>query len=175
MNWESIEESMKELEGTPYVWWREGDRIHEEAPFWRSRGEIPSVERIKKEGTNCAGFVNLICRKHGVEIAGFGEIGFEETAGGTYGWFGYLDKHKKLDVFNETEKYPEGTLLLRAFYDEDDQGHVAIVCRDGKLAHSYSEKGVQIDERYMESHRWIPEGYYTHICRRENWFSQKKD
>jgi cell wall-associated NlpC family hydrolase len=165
----NLEDYVKELEGTPYVWWREGDSIHAGAPFWREEGVAPESKKILKEGTNCAGFLNLVCRKYGIPIGGFGEKEYEDTAGGTYGWFEFLKTKNLLEVFDEKETYPLGTLLLRQFYDEEDQGHVAIVCKDGKLAHSYTTKGVHLDESYRESHGWIEGGYYTHICRKENW------
>lgn len=162
-----IQEFIQEIVGTPYVWWRDGDIISSSPPFWAENSIIPFIEVIKKSGSNCAGFINLICRFAKVNIPG---ISMKlKYAGGTYIWYLYLKEHGLLSRFNLDCTYPPGTLLLRDYSNEMDQGHIAIVLENGKLAHCYPEKGITIDESYLISHNWSALAYYSDVCLPQNW------
>ena len=159
-----------------------GDR----GPFWAHDGRPPAANIIRLQGCSCAGLVNLMRRQVGLPVPGI-EQKRNRYAGGTAYWFEYLKKRRALRPFNISEPYPQGTLLLRAFRNEIDQGHLAIIYSDhfenvlyAKLIHSYplgatprpGRKvlgGVKIDPTIGSSHFWRPLGFYTHACLPENW------
>ena len=120
-------------------------------PFWAFEGAAPPLARVKKEYLNCAGLLNVICRHMGIKIPGTDDESY--YAGGTYEWFVYLDRKKKLRPFVEGHEYPVGSLLLRRYKSEEDQGHLALVFGHGKHIHSWPEVGVcitQIEKNYYE-------------------------
>jgi cell wall-associated NlpC family hydrolase len=159
---QDAKEYIDELIGTPYVWWKEGDALTEKAPFWVSSDPPPTVERVRQEGCNCAGFLNLLCRKLRIPIP---SKTHPEALGGSYGWFESLKVEQKLtpiDNYNSLDMIPVGSVLLRNFHSEEDQGHVAIVISPGLLAHSWAGMGVCI-QPIKDSYDWTPDGYYTHV------------
>ena len=162
MNFTNLEAYIQELVGTKYVWWREGDDVTGTAPFYAENAGVIAAERIKAEGCNCAGFLNLICRFMGVKIPGISEK--IPMAGGTYVWFSYLQERGLLESFDASQTYPPGTIILRDYVDPEDQGHITFMVSGGRLAHSGSENGIQVDESVQISHNWIEGGYYTHVC-----------
>ncbi len=182
-----MEQFIKSIENTPYVWWREGDEVGKKQPFWAENSVIPSIEEIKEKGCNCAGFINLICRFLQTPIPGIpsqrglttdclwlkdqegGLKDQEEWAGGSWYWFEYLKNTNKLEIFDPNIEYPEGTLLLRPYTSPDDQGHLAIILTKNRIAHSFPEKGIQIEPSILISHNWIKGGYYTHVCKPDMW------
>jgi len=159
---------LKLVDKTPYVWWKGGQSTFQEtAPFYCKT--LPSVVTVQTNGTNCAGLINLIQLTRGLEVPGVSTN--EYYAGGTYVWFEHLkEKLKPIDV---TKSYVAGSLLLRQYRSEEDQGHLAVLYTSGplleqRLLHCYPDKGVTIDDTVKESHDWIKEGYYEYIV--ENWF-----
>jgi hypothetical protein len=141
--------------GVPYRWWTPKGK-HEIYPLYavKSFDEI-SIDMIKKEGINCAGFINLLRLHVGLSIPGLvikdGKVikgpkhtlEIENTtskttnntccapnAGGTRTWFNYLDKQGRLEPFDITKRYPKGTLLIRNYTTMNDQGHVAVLTTD---------------------------------------------
>ena len=172
INFNSIQDYIQELIGTPYVWWKEGDIISSAPPFWAENSSPPPVEIIKKSGCNCAGFINLICRFVNIYIPGLTMN--LKYAGGTYIWYEYLTDFGLLEKFKPDRNYPPGTLLLRNYSNELDQGHIAIVLDNGKLAHSHPESGITIDDSYFISHNWSVFGYYTDVCLPKNWLNNKQ-
>ncbi len=106
---------------------------------------------------NCAGFLNLICRKFGLEIPGAKEKHF--YAGGTRSWWLSFERTGQLKPFNPTQSYSPGTLLLRDFRSEEDQGHIAIVFDGTKIIHSWPEKGVVIEERMSDYYEGVVVGF----------------
>jgi cell wall-associated NlpC family hydrolase len=162
-----IKEYIQGLIGTPYVWWKESDVISSAPPFWAEDSVAPSSEHVQKSGINCAGFLNLVCRFADMYIPGV-SLGLE-YAGGTYVWYTQLEQRGLLEPFKNDGTYSPGTLLLRNYTDESNQGHVAIVLENGTLAHCYPGVGVAIDESYFISHNWFASGYYTDVCLPQNW------
>jgi hypothetical protein len=73
------------------------------------------IERVSEE------HINLVCREFCVEIPGVAER--SPYAGGTYEWCKYLNSKGALSRFVEGE-----ILLLRRYFSESDQGHIAILC-----------------------------------------------
>lgn len=173
MNFCNLVEFIKKLIGTPYVWWKEGDIIHYKAPFWANNSKITDtdINFIKNQGCNSAGFINIICRFLNLQIPGL-SLGLP-NAGGIYIWFDYLNTFGVLEKFKPERNYPIGTLLLRKYSNTMDQGHISIVLDDMKLAHSYPDVGICIDESYYISHNWLPEGYYTHVCLPKKWVESR--
>lgn len=145
-----------ELVGTPYIWWHEGMELSAASPFFVAKGSPPPAAEVKAAGTNCAGFLNLICRRLGIPIPGLGE----SWAGGTYGWFNELNRQGLLVPFNNEPKV--GSVLIHDYEDEKEQGHIAIVVAPGLIAHSCTALGVVI-EPWQISHDWLASGYYTHM------------
>lgn len=162
-----MEEYINTLTSTPYVWWKEGDKVGKGTPFWAENGQTPSAELIKKDGCNCAGFINLICRFLRKPIPGLNDIDdpYTEWVGGSWYWFQYLKNKNQLEQFNPNNVYPEGTIILRDYKSEDDQGHLALFLKGGRVAHCYPGKGIVIEDSILDSHYWVKEGYYSHISR----------
>ena len=160
----SIEYS-KKLIDTPYIWWFRKDKIDRESPFYTEDKKCPSIESIKEKGVNCAGLINLISRNSG-----------KKPFGGTIYWFEY--NRKNLIDFNILNKYPPGSMLLRQFNDEHDQGHLAMIIDDTNLIHCYPNSfkpirgkcfpGVKM-EKINISHQWDKNGFYTHVLLPEYW------
>jgi cell wall-associated NlpC family hydrolase len=140
--------------GVPYRSWDPAVSCYgDSGPFWAFEGAPPPLSRIKKELMNCAGFMNVLCRHLGIKIPGTEDESY--YAGGTYEWYVYLDGKKKLHPFVEGKDYPVGSLLLRRYKSEEDQGHLAIVFGPKKVIHSYSEKGVTIDRIYEKYYEFV--------------------
>jgi hypothetical protein len=106
---------------------------------------------------NCAGFVNLLCRLAGTPIPGAREESY--YAGGTGAWFVFLEP--VLQTYNPKTVYPVGSLFLRRYRTEEDQGHLAVSLGDGTHIHSWTENGVAIDPVFQD--------YYEFVCKPEDW------
>ena len=169
-----------------YVWWN--INMKDCGPqAYAEDNTIVDFDTIKQKGINCVGLINIIRRCLALKIPGLKKSNY---AGGTYEWYKYLKKHKKLHKFNINKSYPSGTILIRKYKSETDQGHVAIIKNNNdetvleqKLIHAYSntilsheyntqkyfEPGLTIDDSVSQSHSWYLEGTYTHVCLPENW------
>ena len=168
-----------------YVWWN--NTMENCGPqSYTESNDIVNFDIIKKTGINCVGLINIIRRCLKLHIPGFETSNY---AGGTYEWFKYLKKNKKLKKFNIKKSYPTGTLLIRKYKNSYDQGHVAIVKEQDnssilnqKLIHAYPDEnadennstqhlspGLTVDDSVSKSHSWYQEGTYTHVCLPENW------
>jgi len=112
----------------PYRWW-DFDKDRKEDPMYavETFSEV-NLKKIKKDGVNCAGFINLVRLYNGLSVPGVKEK--HKYAGGTRWWFNYLKKNNWLEPFIFTKKYPVGTLLIRDYKGLNDQGHVAIIYTD---------------------------------------------
>jgi hypothetical protein len=135
--------------------------VGDQGPFWAVNGPLPSREEIEKGGMNCAGFLNLVCRGLGQPIPGLVKADF--YAGGTHAWYVYLQQKGVLRAFGSWHIYPQGTLLLRRYVSEEDQGHLAIYMGPNSIVHSWPEKGSCFDTIQSE--------YYEFICLPEDWMS----
>jgi hypothetical protein len=166
---------LNQLVGTPYVWWKEGEStVHTLAPFYAKASPVPRIDEIKRLGTNCAGLINLLCRKVGTPIPGVSEGDY--YAGGTPSWYESLKARGKLHPIDD-QVYPIGTLLLAEYSNPEWQGHLAIVSTPGtlhtlKICHSFPEHGVVIDEPVSLTHGLVETGYYTSTAKSEDWLYQ---
>lgn len=77
-------------------------------------------------------------RKIGREIPTKGNPLYD---GGTVAYRDYYKAKGVLQKFVHGKRYPEGTLVGRAFRDSRDQGHVAIVLANGNVLQSYDAGG----------------------------------
>ena len=168
------------LRGTLYKWWLEGE-TGEGGPFYAADEPLPTPANIRAQGLNCAGFINLLRRFRKYPIPGVKEGLW--NAGGTYVWFRSLQAEGLLEPFNPSFPYPPGTLLLRDYTSVFDQGHLAVVLHNNQIAHCYPddpipranvfvEPGLRIEPLAL-SMNWDSKGFYTHICRPENWITRK--
>jgi len=162
-----------------YNRWFLGDIINENPPFYYNfdKSKIKNLNNsfLRENGINCAGFVNLICT--------FSDKNHPQIGGGTDGWFRELKENNKLHSIESNKNYPFGTLLLRNYNNEGDQGHLAIkyddkILENSKIIHCYSnnflskqlsEPGVVIED-YNVSNTWY-NPTYTHISYLEDWFN----
>lgn len=152
--------------GIPYKPWDPNVTCYgNHGPFWAFHAPCPTLMEIKKGQMNCAGFINLLRRVYDQEIPGV----YEESyyAGGTYEWYIYLDSREILIPFDKNMDYPRGTLLLRKYRDEKDDGHLAIITGKGTVIHSIKEKGVVHDSLWP--------GYYEYVCFPMDWIGFNKN
>lgn len=140
------------LLGVPYSWWRANEIcLGDAAPFYAAAGPPPT----KPESLNCAGFINCLARFAGRPIPGVAEgIWY---AGGTYAW--YQDLATKCRPIESIDDAPPGTLLIRRFRDEADQGHLGVALGDGQIIHCWPDRGVFIEPM-------LP-NYFEYVC--EDW------
>lgn len=139
------------------------------APFY-CHG-LPSYEFIRRHGCNCAGLMNLLQARFHLPIPGVGEN--HKYAGGTYVWFEYLKQSGFLEAIDIEKSYAAGSLLVRKYRNDTDQGHLALLYTSGKLLeqqllHCYTGPGITIDSLVATSHAWVEEGYYEYIV--PSWF-----
>jgi hypothetical protein len=155
---------LESLLGAPYVWWREGDPVFELGPpFYTNDPIAPAASTVKACGTNCAGLVNCARLKAGLP-----------AFGGTSHWQEALLPHWK--PFDPDAVYPAMSLVFRPFFNQEDQGHLAILWTSNtrpawqqKLLHSSSAAGVSLDDTLQGSHAWAADGYYKFVCAPEHW------
>ena len=176
--------------GAPYRWHRADDPIEADDKFWVSNETLTiTLEEIERAGKSivCTGLANLVRRHLGLTIPG---LGSDPHPGTTGAWFSYLTAAGRLEPLDVRTHYPAGTLLLRDFADiETDQGHVAILAEApagqpilaATLLHAYADRSYEESAGaapagttgltpFSESYGYASEkGYYTHICRPENW------
>jgi hypothetical protein len=152
----------KEYMGIPYKAWHPNLSCYgDKGPFWAFNGPPPDFSAVKTGLLNSAGLINLLRRELFLEVPG----AFEESiyAGGTYEWYVFLDSYKKLKPFKEGVTYPLGTLLLRRFHSQRDEGHMAIISGKNTILSSIRSHGVCETE--------ISRGYYHAVCRPEDWLT----
>ncbi len=147
------------LLGIPYRWWNpEVSCCDTSGPFWAGYTEEVPLEIIQKGHTNCAGFLNLLCLKFGLPIPGAKEHHF--YAGGTGLWWQFFEESSRMAPYQEERLYPKGTILLRKYRDEGDQGHIAIIYDEKRIIHSWPEKGVVIEEPASDYYEVVILNYF---------------
>ena len=177
---------IKSLVGTKYKFWHPNNNmLIDDGPFWACNNKAPDKNIVVNSSCSCTGVINLIYRKLGMKIPGVESK--SEYAGGTYEWFSYLTLNNMLEIFDINKKYPIGTLLIRNYQNEYDQGHVAVIISYGKLnvlyekiIHSYTDDiynkeydalldpGISITI-LGQSHFITQDGYYTHVSLPDKW------
>ncbi len=148
------------LLGIPYRWWNpEVSCCDVVGPFWASEGGEVPIEQIRLGHLNCAGLLNVLCRKLQIEIPGAKERHW--FAGGTGLWWDFFEESGWHESYDETKSYPKGSILLRKFRTIEDQGHIAIVWENGKVLHCWPEKGVIIEDPEKGYYERVVPGFLT--------------
>jgi hypothetical protein len=192
---DEVLEYSKTLIGVPYRWWIKRDELEGNDKFWAENGPPVSREEIDEENKSivCTGLINLMRRFVGLSVPGAdGKLDFvtgNRFPGGTYTWFKYLKRKKRLQELDITKKYPKGTLVLRNYEcAEKCQGHVAVVIDekgaiilDQKIIHAFPIIPYSESDRYKDvgktgitsfksfHYEEDESGFFTHICLPENW------
>jgi len=206
----AVIEYVKTLIGIPYRWYEEEeDAFSGSDKFWAINLPPPTATEIIQNNKSivCTGLINLMRRYNGLKIPGLdGDITgkyrefYKKYPGGTGAWFLYLYQKKRLEKIDLNKHYPNGTLLLARFKsNEDDQGHVAVVCDleciDNKSKKPLNEQLIihavpcipYKDRKKLDNHGSVKiepfhilndrerikkknkKTYYTYVCLPENW------
>jgi len=162
----------------PYRWWKCDMPFYEDDMFYTKDGKPPTAQQIKDEDKSvvCSGLINLARRFMGLDIP---EI--EGIKGTTWTWFRYLEKEE----IDTRRTYPIGTLLLKDYENNKNQGHLAIIISHDEDINNqiviqsipfYSIESKLRDVRkvvytkFKDSHYYLDgRTYYTHICMPEKW------
>jgi len=183
---EDILKYAKSLIGIKYTCWMGGPLNKKPHPFYID--DMPTNAYLKKHGTNCTGFINILRQKAGKSVPGSGE-----WKGGMSGWYDYLKSKKVLKKFDDTKNYELGTLFLRRYRSIEDQGHVAVYINKyntktktktegktenknkplyGDIIHSFdfdkNNTGICIN-RLGWSHFWDEHGFYEYAISPKDW------
>jgi hypothetical protein len=176
------------LIGLPYRWYRAGEEITGDDKFYATDLPPPSAVELKAADKSivCTGLANLMRRFVGLPVPPADADADVPFPGTTDAWLYYLHTRSILEPFDidaaNAGKYPAGSLLLRNFSSIDtDQGHVAVLIDPFNILHAYAiceymeSSGDQnagtcniTNVRFSHYYNGHP-GYYTHICRAENW------
>ena len=105
------------LVGIKYVRWEKGKDYNFHCD------ELPSLKLIQTDGVCCSSFINILMLYSGKKIPEHRNI----MRGGTLYWTVFFKDKNILEKFDYTKKYPLGTIFLRNFYNEQDQGHMAML------------------------------------------------
>jgi hypothetical protein len=158
----SLQNILVQLLDIPYRWWDpKVSCAGDHGPFWSFNGPFPSRKQMEEGQMNCAGLVNLVCRAKGIPIPGADTDNY--YAGGTHAWYEYLHQKHILHPFESWRIYPEGTLLLRKYRSEEDQGHLAIYMGPNSIVHSFPGEGSCVST--------ILPHYYEYICLPDDWLT----
>jgi hypothetical protein len=179
-NEKNIEKALtyaKSLIGIPYRWYDEStelvapnDKFYYAAESTLSRDEIITADK----SIVCAGLINLMRRKLSLSIPKYGAY-----PGGTVAWYKYLKSNNRLQKLSSTDEdihdFPIGTLLLKKYQNEVEQGHLAVIIDSKLIIHAYA----YTDIPYALRHKYKNHGcvgisacdlsYFTHSCLPENW------
>lgn len=157
------------LLGVPYRDYRSTEAGYAGAPAWAI--EEPVLADVRQDGAHCVGLLNLI----------LWQLGAPKRVRGTMELWKIMAPWRR--PFRDEEP-GDGDLLLRAYDNEEDQGHVAIVLDHGELAHCYwtenfdvarpmpqglGRPGVAIDKSWRTSHAWDNTGYYQARVPFQDW------
>ena len=103
--------------GIKYVKWEKGKDYNFHCD------KLPTLESVRTDGVCCSSFINILMLYSGKEIPEHRNI----MRGGTLYWTVFFKDNNALEKFDYTKKYPLGTIFLRNFYNEADQGHMAML------------------------------------------------
>ena len=113
------------LQGVLYGYWTGNTVPYDDStPFYLGTGPLPTRDTLEEQGIVCTGLINLICR----HIGGIRIPDLTGYPGGTGAWSSAKIPWRPLFL---GQQLPPGTLLLRRYRNFEDQGHMAIVARDG--------------------------------------------
>jgi hypothetical protein len=176
----------------PYRWWKSGMDFKSDDMFYTADGVPPTALEIIQSDKSvlCAGLINLARRFMGLKIDQIELQDHTIIKGTTWSWFRILDKKEPIDT---TKIYPIGTLLMRDYTNEYDQGHLAIIATNPltnpttkiesidtqQIIHSipfypidspFLNVGNVCYTEFKLSHYYLDgRTFYTHICLPEYW------
>jgi len=173
----------------PYRWWKIEMDFKSDDMFYTEDGEPPTALKIIQTDKSvlCAGLINLARRFMGLKIPQIELSNQTIIKGTTWSWFRILDKKEPIDI---TKTYPIGTLLMKDYTNEYDQGHLAIIATNPTSTHPNSINTQQIIHsipfypidspllnvgyvcytQFELSHYYLDgRTFYTHICLPEFW------
>jgi hypothetical protein len=155
--------------GAPYMWAMDDEGANGSGPpFWFQR-KVPSADKVKEQGSNCVGLINIV----------YGLLGLHDRFRGTEElWARYKDKAKPIV---KGQEIPPMSLVIGDFVDVNCQGHVGIVLDKGKLLHCYGAievpteglfgPGICIDASWKTSHGWWAKGTYDGYVEDKDWIA----
>ena len=162
---------IKKFNGMKYKFSKNAPIKENVPPFWIGNTKPPKFEYIYKNGSNCAGLVNLVRKYMKLEIPGdITGLKKGKFIGGTGEYFNYLKKMNRLEKINFNKVYPIGCLLIQN-YNLKDQGHLAILLSSSKKGLLYSKiihncQNTTLIEKLNEFSQY---NRFTHICLPEKW------
>ena len=177
-------EYAEKIIGTKYQYWCESTELSDKGPMWVSSEPAPHVEIVRNQSVNCTGLINLMRRAVNLTIPGLDTN--TKYPGGIYEWYRYLKNKDALHEFDYRLSYPRGTLFLREYSSEYDQGHVSILYEERKESSLHSTiihssvnvgftanvklgPGVNVDTTLGQSHFYHKLGYYHYYCLPQDW------
>lgn len=142
-------------------------------PFWNDINQkLPSMSIIKQQGSCCTGLINIVRRINKLSIP------TKETTGGTDAWFNYLQSSGKLHCIQNEKSYPIGTMLIQD-YNEIDQGHTAIICKESfsllecNIIHNIGSRNPDYNKVIMEKLKdYDNYDRFTHVCYPQDWVTK---
>jgi len=110
-------------------------------PFWVNMTSLysaPTSEYVRsKGGINCAGLMNL-----GLQYIGLNPPGINTAyPGGTWAWKEFMI----WENYDPNVLYPRGSILLRKYRNETDQGRLAMITTNDDLIHSSAVDGMVVE------------------------------
>jgi len=140
-----------ELSGAKYVWWDRQEILPDDSsPFWMADTPV-DLGRVKSDGLNCAGLINIIWRHRlclnakdpdGAKFLGRAKF----LGGGTEHWGEYLQGSLRLMPASHYGPQPEYLDLLFSPYESvENQGHLAVALGDGNMFHVYGDRGCLVE------------------------------
>lgn len=131
---ETITGFIESILDTKYAFWIPNDSmIGNFGPCWVSNESFPDMEKIKSEGVNCSGLINLVRRKIGLTIPYLNEN--YKYAGGTRAYVNYFKNN--IEKFNRDKNY-KFSLLIQDYSNPIEQGHLGIIS-DNIIYHSRTD------------------------------------
>ena len=154
----------------PYMWW-DGDSwmADNTPPFWisatlTSSCSAPTADYIRsKGGINCAGLMNL-----GLQYVGLTPPGINtDYPGGTWAWGAFMIWEK----YDHKHLYPRGSIVLRKYRNETDQGHLAMITTDDEndLIHSSAVDGMVVEVPIKIVNLFAGTDYFEYVSTPDMW------
>lgn len=168
---------MRDLIGTPYTYW-DGEtwKADNTAPFWAIETPIPVIHSLDSlkygGGINCAGLLNIALQFLAKTPPGVRT----NYPGGTSMW----GRDWFWEKYEATRVYPRGSILLRAYRDIRDQGHLAFITTDNNpvginnyLIHATPILGGVVEAQIKVVHITDPRkpGYFEYVSTPAVWFT----
>ena len=145
---------INQLIGTKYVSWNKKQWSKDnKSPFYISKEKEIDIEYVRKNGCNCAGFINILLRNKSIPIPDYDS----DYPGGTFS-YGFEFKWTRIDL---KKQYPKYTLFLSPYISGINEGHLSILLPYNHVAHCYLDKGVVIEKINFNNYEYV----CTELCK----------